>query len=98
MSRVPSRFPRNDIISLTSESVRYDLAESVGPDLRLGALLGSGGARNLMDLDLSYGPADGNPHLRQLIAARHDVDADNVVITAGGMQALFLIAYILCAA
>jgi aspartate/methionine/tyrosine aminotransferase len=96
MTRVPSRFPHNDIISLTSESIRYDLAESVGPDLRLGALLGGSVASSLMDLDLSYGTANGSPHLRQLIAARHGVEDDHVVTTAGGMQALFLVAFILC--
>jgi aspartate/methionine/tyrosine aminotransferase len=98
MTRVPSRFPRNDIISLTSESVRYDLAESVGPDLRLGALLSSGIVATLMDLDLAYGTAAGSPSLRQLIASRHGVDGDDVVVTAGGMQALFLLAFIVCGA
>jgi aspartate/methionine/tyrosine aminotransferase len=96
MTRVPSRFPHNDIISLTSQSVRYDLAESVGPDLRLGSLLGDCIANHLMELDLSYGTANGSLRLRQLIAARHGVEGDDVVITAGGMQALFLVAFILC--
>jgi aspartate/methionine/tyrosine aminotransferase len=96
MTRVPSRFPHNDIISLTSESVRYDLAESIGPDLRLGALLRDGIADGLMNLDLSYGTANGSLSLRQLIAARHGVDGDDVVTTAGSMHALFLIAFIVC--
>ena len=34
------RFVHNDIISLTRRAPRFDVAESVGPDLRLGELLG----------------------------------------------------------
>ena len=34
-----TRFPKNDIISLVGETPRYELGESVGPDLRLAELL-----------------------------------------------------------
>ena len=33
------QFARNDIISLVGSPPRYDLAESVGPDLHFGDLL-----------------------------------------------------------
>jgi aspartate/methionine/tyrosine aminotransferase len=91
---VPHRFPRNDIIALTRETPRHDLAESVGPDLRLADLVGSGEA--WPELVLGYRPAAGDARLRQLIADQHGVQADEVVTTIGGMHALFLLAFILC--
>jgi aspartate/methionine/tyrosine aminotransferase len=89
------RFVRNEIISLIAGAPRHDLAESVGPDLRLAELLGleSGGLR---DLALAYATAAGDAALRAEIAALHGVDPDDVVVTVGGMHALFLTAYILC--
>ncbi len=86
------RFAKNDIISLVGETPRYDLAESVGPDLRLGELMEEGP----LDLALSYGTAPGDARLRERIAALHGVAPDDVVITVGGMHALFLLAFILC--
>ena len=94
-----ARFPYNDILSLTSETPRYDLAESIGPDLVLRELLGaaeSDDSGGLGGLALGYGTAQGDPRLRALIAEGHGVDADDVVITVGGMHALFLLAFILC--
>ena len=90
---MPDRFPRNDIISLTEATPRFDLAESVGPDLRLDELLGGD---DLGALPLGYGTAAGDPALRQAVATLHGVHADEVVITVGGMHALFLTAFILC--
>jgi hypothetical protein len=87
------RFVHNDIISLTGGAPRFDLAESVGPDLRLGELLGSDTAD---ELRLGYATAAGDPALRTAIAAQHGVEADDVVVTIGGMHALFLTGYILC--
>jgi len=91
-----ARFTKNDIMSLTSETPTYDLAESVGPDLLLGDLLADAGLADLSDLALGYRTAQGEPHLRQILADLHGVDPDDVVITVGGMQALFLTAFILC--
>ncbi len=89
-------FPKNEIISLTSETPRYDLAESVGPDLRLGALLDPAAEQELRDLVLGYGTAAGDVRLREILAELHGVQPEDVVITVGGMQALFLLAFILC--
>lgn len=88
-----TRFVYNDIISLTGRAPRFDLAESVGPDLRLGELLGPGTAN---ELRLGYATAAGDPALRAAIAAQHGVEADDVVVTIGGMHALFLTGYIQC--
>ena len=101
MAQPPKRFPRNDIMSLTAGTPRYDLAESIGPDLLLRELLnpaedGDTESGGMADLALSYGTTAGDPALRQALAESHGVDADDVVITVGGMQALFLIAFILC--
>jgi aspartate/methionine/tyrosine aminotransferase len=90
-----TRFVRNEIMSLVSAAPRHDLAESLGPDLRLAELLGAG-AQEFSELALSYATAAGDPALRAAIAAQHGVAADDVVITLGGMHALFLTAYILC--
>lgn len=88
-----NRFQENDIISLIGAPLRYELGESTGPDLRLADLLD---ADALGDLPLSYGTAAGDPALRAAIASAHGVTADDVVVTAGGMHALFLIAFVLC--
>src|SRR5262245_65840044 len=45
---------------------------------------------------LGYGTAQGDPRLRALIADAHGVSADDVVITVGGMHALFLVAFVVC--
>jgi len=94
--QVPTRFAQNDMISLANVPVDYDLAESVGPDLRLAALMGGDEHESLADLALSYRPTAGDPALRSLIAARQGVPADEVLVMAGGMQALFLLAFVLC--
>lgn len=96
MSRPLMRFPHNDIMSLTQETPRYDLAESVGPDLTLGDLLPAEEAAALAALPLGYRTAAGDPDLRAALAEVHGVTADQVVITTGGMQTLFLAAFILC--
>jgi aspartate/methionine/tyrosine aminotransferase len=89
------RFVRNEIISLTGGAPRHDLAESVGPDLRLAELL-DGETDGLRNLALAYATAAGDAALRAEIATLHGVTSDDVVITVGGVHALFLIAYILC--
>jgi aspartate/methionine/tyrosine aminotransferase len=91
-----TRFPPNDIISLVGGAPRYDLAESIGPDLRLADLLGESGAADLLDTRLGYGTAQGEPRLRQAIADVYDVNSGDVVVTVGGVHALFLLAFTLC--
>jgi len=85
-----ARFPTTDIMSLIGATPLYDLAESIGPDLHLRDVLGS------EDIALGYGAAVGNDRLRTLIARHHRVDPDDVVVTVGGMHALFLLAFLLC--
>jgi aspartate/methionine/tyrosine aminotransferase len=87
------RFAENEIITLVGAPPRYDLGESVGPDLTLADLVEPGA---LDRLPLAYGTAAGDPALRAAIAAAHDAGSDEVVVTAGGMHALFLLAFVLC--
>lgn len=91
-----TRFSANDIISLVGAAPRYDLGESVGPDLRMSDLLNAPVQTSLGDMRLGYGTAEGDMRLRQAIAGLHEVDPEDVVVTVGGMHALFLIAFILC--
>ncbi len=95
MPRSP-RFPDNDIISLIGTAPRHELGESVGPDLRLGELFDEGDLGALANLPLAYGTAPGDARLRAAIAARHGVEADEVLATVGGIHALFLLAFVLC--
>ncbi len=91
-----ARFPSNDIISLIGSTPRYDLGESVGPDLSLSEVLGFSPESRFGELALGYGTAQGDPRLRALIADAHGVSAGDVVVTVGGMHALFLVAFVVC--
>src|SRR5262245_16255663 len=91
-----AKFPRNDIISLVGPTPRYDLGESVGPDLSLNDVLGSAPEATFGDMALGYGTAQGDSRLRALIANACGVSADDVVVTVGGMHALFLVAFVVC--
>lgn len=100
-----ARFPESEIISLVGAAPRYDLSESLGPDLRVAELLrpsvaadddGSHDLSDLGELALGYASAKGNSKLREAIARLHGVSADDVVLTIGSMHALFLIAFIVC--
>jgi aspartate/methionine/tyrosine aminotransferase len=90
------RFSKNEIISLVGQAPRYDLAESYGPILRLADVMSASEWSGFGELPLAYGTPQGEPRLRQAIADRHGVTADEVVVTVGGMHALFLLAFILC--
>ncbi len=79
-------------MSLVGETPPHDLGESVSPELHLGDLLSG----DLSDLSLGYGTAAGDPALRAAIATSNGVDADEVVVTVGGMHSIFLIAFLLC--
>jgi aspartate/methionine/tyrosine aminotransferase len=88
------QFIKNDIVSLVGDAPLHDLAESVGPDLQLGELLGADSSWK--ETRLGYATAAGAPALRAAIADLHGVDAEDVVVTVGGIHALFLLGYILC--
>jgi aspartate/methionine/tyrosine aminotransferase len=88
------QFIKNDIVSLVDDAPLHDLAESLGPDLQLGELLDADGS--WQETRLGYATAAGAAALRVAIADLHGVDVEDVVITVGGIHALFLLGYILC--
>ena len=65
-----ARFPPNDIISLVQQRPRFDLAESVGPSLRLTELLGAS-FEEPDGSQLDYGTAAGDAVLRRAVADLH---------------------------
>src|SRR5260370_16267661 len=87
------RFPKNDIISLIGEMPRYDLGESVGPDLRLSDLLDPSEQPSFGEMALGYGSAQADRRLRPLIADAHGERADEFVVTVAPVRALFLSAF-----
>jgi len=58
-----ARFPKNDIITLIGAMPRYDLSESVGPDLRLRDVLDPCAQASFGEMALGYGTAQGDPRL-----------------------------------
>jgi len=89
------QFPASPITALIDEKPRYNLGESVAPDLTVAELLGPAGSANLADLadvNLGYGTSAGAAELRALVAARHGIAGDQVLITTGAAAALFLVA------
>jgi len=86
-------FPPSVMTALIDQPVRYDLAESTCPPLRLGDL---GDQLALADLALGYGTTLGDPELRSLIAADSGVDPAAVLVTVGAIEAMFLLAQATC--
>jgi len=82
-------FAPGPMATLVDSTVRYDLAESTSPPLRLGDLVDPA---ELRDLSLSYGTSRGNDGLRALVADDAGVAADQVLITVGAVEAMFLLA------
>jgi aspartate/methionine/tyrosine aminotransferase len=85
-------FPDSPITTLIDSKPLYNLGESTGPDLALADLLGSDGVAGLGGVRLGYGTSAGDPALRALVAARHGIADDRVLITAGAAAGLFLTA------
>ncbi|VVE22961.1 pyridoxal phosphate-dependent aminotransferase [Pandoraea anhela] len=89
-------FPHTDMISLMGDGPQHDLAASVGPEASFADLFGGAMPPGLEDLRLGYGSLQGNASIREIVAQAHGVLADDVVLTVGGMHALFLMAFVLC--
>jgi len=86
-------FTPSPMTTLIDQSVRYDLAESTCPPLRLTELAD---LDTLAGLSLGYGTTRGDADLRALIAADSGVDAEQVLVTVGGIAAMFLLAQVVC--
>ncbi|GAA1897045.1 pyridoxal phosphate-dependent aminotransferase [Asanoa iriomotensis] len=86
------RFPPAPMSDLVDEPCRYDLAESTSPPLRLGSLLTPDVLARLDDLPIGYGTSVGDESLRTLVAADLAVPPSAVLLTPGGIGAMFLLA------
>ena len=86
------QFPASPITALIDEKPRYNLGESVAPDLTVADLLAPAGLADLAGVSLGYGTSAGSPELRALVAGRHGVTDSQVLITTGAAAALFLVA------
>ena len=82
--------PMSDLVEVP---VRHDLAESTCPALRIGDLVEPDA---LLDLPLGYGGSTGDAELRALIGAGTGVDAGQVLVTVGAIEAMFLLAQDTC--
>lgn len=82
-------FAASPMSNLIDEPVRYDLGESTCPPVRLADLID---AATLGGLELGYGTSRGDADLRALIAADAGVAADQVLVTVGAVEAMFLLA------
>ncbi|WP_092376582.1 pyridoxal phosphate-dependent aminotransferase [Micromonospora phaseoli] len=78
---------------LIDVAVRYDLAESTSPPLRLDELVNPA---TPAELTLDYGTSRGDAELRTLIATDAGVDEDQVLVTVGAVAAMFLLAQATC--
>ncbi len=86
-------FASSPMTSLVDVPVRYDLAESTSPALRLADLVDP---NEMADLTLGYGTSRGDTELRELIGSEAGVDADQVLVTVGAIEAMFLLAQDRC--
>lgn len=87
-------FAPSPMNALIDSPVRFDLAESTCPPLNLGELADPA---ELTDLALGYGTSRGDARLRALIATGTGVDAEQVLVTVGAIEAMFLLAHTTCA-
>ena len=90
------RTQETSFLSFLRDLPRFDLAGNVGPDLRVRDLLNAAGLVFLGEIALSYGTAEGEERLRKSVADCHGARSDEVVVTVGSAQALFLTASVLC--
>ena len=85
------QFPASPITALIDQKPLYNLGESIGPNLTVADLFGPQRLADLGSVQLGYGTSAGEPALRALVAARHGIPADQVLIAPGAAAALFLL-------
>lgn len=84
------QFPPSRITSLIDDSPRCNLGGSYGRDLTVNEVV-KRELKELAELPIGYGTSQGNIGLREMIAARHDATAEQVLVTAGAAGALFIL-------
>ncbi|MBL8078931.1 MAG: pyridoxal phosphate-dependent aminotransferase [Anaerolineales bacterium] len=91
-----AKFPPNEIISLLDVNLKFNLAESTATNLTFGKIVDDAFLAKLKELELGYGTSRGYEPLRNEIARRTGILADNVLITNGAAGSIFLTAFSLC--
>lgn len=86
-------FAESPMTSLIDAHVRYDLAESTCPPVAIGELATAG---ELAAVPLGYGTTRGDTDLRALIATDTGVQPEQVLVTAGAVDGMFLLAQTVC--
>lgn len=86
-------FEPSAMSTLVDATVRYDLAESTCRPVRLNDLVAP---EELAAIPLGYGTVAGDLRLRELIAASTGVEAGQVLVTVGAIEAMFLLAQAVC--
>jgi len=86
-------FEPSAMTTLIDTTVRYDLAESTCPPVGLNDLVVP---EELAAIPLGYGTVAGDLRLRELIAASTGVEAGQVLVTVGAIEAMFLLAQAVC--
>jgi len=84
------QFPASPITALIDEEPLYNLGESFGPHLTVADALGPDGLADLARVSVGYGSSTGEPALRAVVAARHGIRENEVLITTGAAAGLFL--------
>ncbi|HEX5090533.1 MAG TPA: pyridoxal phosphate-dependent aminotransferase [Nocardioides sp.] len=92
-TRSPVAFAASPMTRLLDRPVRYDLAESTCPALRLDEIAAWD---ELGSLDLGYPTSQGSTSVRRRIAADHGVECDDVLLTTGSAGAMHLLAQDRC--
>lgn len=90
-----ARFVPTPMDGLVDDLARYELGESTCPSLTLGDLAG-GEHPDLAALPLGYRTTRGDEQLRELVAGQVGVGAGDVLVTAGAVAAMFLLALVTC--
>ncbi len=90
-----ARFVPTPMDGLVDDLARYELGESTCPSLTLGDVA-AGAQLDLAALPLGYRTTRGDEQLRGLIARQVGVGAGDVLVTAGGIAAMFLLALVTC--
>ena len=92
--RKMTTFASSPMTTLTDVPSRYDLAESTtSPPLRVAELADPA---ELAALTLGYGTTRGDEELRALLAEGTGIGADEVLVTVGAIEALYLLAQLTC--
>lgn len=85
------QFPASPITALIDQKPLYNLGESIAPSLTIADLVGPQRLADLGSVHLGYGTSAGESALRTLVAGRHGIPEDQVLITNGAAAALFLL-------